>query len=74
MDPGKGNNLGGEKHADLTFTEVSRTEEVDTDDEQNHNCDVDGEMVELMIPDGELLQVGNHLRATHIVIPKGDQN
>ena len=34
-------------HATLTFTEVAGAQEVDTDHEENHNGDIDGDMVEL---------------------------
>jgi hypothetical protein len=66
-------NLKTDEHAALTFTEVPSTQEVDTNHENDHNCDVDRQVVGL-ISDDQLLLMGNHPRETHVVIPVCDQN
>jgi len=69
----KKNDLKTDEHAALTFTEVPSTQEVYTDHEKDHNCDIDGHVVELIFDD-QLLLMRNHSLVTHVGIPVCDQN
>lgn len=62
-----------DKHASLTFTEVPNTQEVDTNHEKDHDCDVDGQVVWLVF-DNEFLSAEYHRLVTHVCIPVCDQN
>jgi len=65
--------LKTDKHASLTFTEVPNAQEVDTNHEKDHDCDVDGQVVWLIFED-EFLLVRYHRLVTHVGIPVCDQN
>jgi len=61
------------RHATLTFTEVSGTQEVDTDHKEDHNGEIDGYVVKLT-PSGQWPPTENYLLITHVMIPVCNQN
>ena len=71
--PSEKDNLNEEGHVTVTFTKVPGTQKINTDDENGHNGDVDGQVIEL-ISESKSSSMRNHLLMTHITIPECDQN
>ena len=71
--PSEKDNLNEEGHVTVTFTKVPGTQKIDTDDENGHNGDVDGQVIDL-ISESESSSMRNHLLISHITIPECDQN